>query len=222
MERTIQVTGKGKLSVKPDYTCLFMTLCEKKKTYEETLKEASRQVEQLKECFTRLGFGKEELKTVSFRININYENSKQGTIWKQRMVGYEFRQELKLEFDLDQKLLGKVLYALAHCAVSPVFRIEYTVKDTEKVKNELLIKAVSDSRKKAELLTKAAEVELGQIQTIHYSWEEMEIHCNPMSGVLMARAAQETMQEAEESYAMDMEPDDIDITDTVTVIWEIK
>lgn len=222
MERTIKVTGKGKLLVKPDQIHLFMNLHDTKRTYEEILEQSSKQAEQLKECFVNLGFGQKDLKTTFFRVDAKYENYKHDGAWKQRMIGYEFRQELKLEFDLDNELLGKVLYALAHCSVSPVFRIDYTVKDIEAVKNELLAKAIQDSKTKAEVLTMAAGVILGEIQKIDYSWDEMEVRCSPAAGMLAAKGSVTLMEGAEESYDMNIEPDDIDVADTVTVIWEIK
>jgi len=224
MEKTIKVTGKGKLSVKPDRIHLFMTLQETNKTYKEALKKSSEQAEQLKKCFSKLGFKKEDFKTVSFQVNAKYESYKHNNVWKQRMIGYEFRQEFKLEFDLNNKLLGEVLYVLAHGSASPRFRIDYTVKDVEAAKNQLLAKAVADSHTKATVLTQAANVELGDILSIDYSWEEMELRYSPAAGVLSAHEELKLLRgaEEEESYQMDMEPDNIDITDTVTVIWEIK
>lgn len=218
MEKTIKVTGKGKLSVKPDRIHLFMTLQETKKTYEEALENSSMQAEQLAACFSKLGFDKKALKTTSFRVNAKNETYKHDGAWRHRMIGYEFLQEMKLEFDFDNELLGKVLYALAHCSVSPRLRIDYTVKDIEAAKNELLAKAVSDSRAKAAVLTQAANVQLGDLLNINYSWEEMEIKCSP---VAVCGGAELMRGGLEEGYTMNIEPDNIDITDTVTVVWEI-
>ena len=51
-------------------------------------------------------------------------------------------------------------------AVKPEFSIEYTVADVEKCKNELLHKAIEDSIQKAQALTTAANVKLGEIQEV--------------------------------------------------------
>lgn len=60
--------------------------------------------------------------------------------------------------------------ALAHCAVSPEFSIEYTVSNPEAAKNKLLGEAVKDSMSKAGVLAAAAGVTLGDIVNIDYSW----------------------------------------------------
>ena len=51
-------------------------------------------------------------------------------------------------------------------AVKPEFSIEHTVADVEKCKNELLHKAIEDSIQKAQALTTAANVKLGEIQEV--------------------------------------------------------
>ncbi|MCI6648432.1 MAG: SIMPL domain-containing protein [Lachnospiraceae bacterium] len=113
------------------------------------------------------------------------------------------------------RVTGKVLYALSHSHVKPKFRILYTVKDVEASKNELLARAVADSKTKAEVLTKAAGVSLGEIQSIDYSWEEVNFSVSPIDKMVVAGAP------SEETFDMDIEPDDIDVTDTVMVVWKI-
>ena len=95
-------------------------------------------------------------------------------------MGYKYHHQMKVEFDSDNERLGKILYALANCRVSPEFRLSYTVRDPEAAKNELLGKAVSDAAAKAEVLTRAAGVTLKEIQSIDYSWGKIEFETRPM------------------------------------------
>ena len=126
-----------------------------------------------------------------------------------------------MEFGSDNDRLGKVLYALANCLVKPEFRISYTVKDPEAAKNELLGKAVSDAKDKAAVLTEAAGVTLKDIQSIDYSWGEIDFEVRPMNRALMADECMAPMAAGTGGYDMDIEPDDIEVSDTVTVLWEI-
>ena len=135
-------------------------------------------------------------------------------------IGYRFTHVLKLEFDSDNDRLGKILFALANSDTSPEFRISYTVKDPESAKNELLGKAVADAAAKAAVLTKAAGVRLMDIQSVDYSWGEISLETRPMNRMMAAGAKMAVMEEA--SYDMDIEPDDIEVSDTVTVVWEIE
>ncbi|MGN1083500.1 MAG: SIMPL domain-containing protein, partial [Lachnospiraceae bacterium] len=136
MERTIRVTGKGKISVKPDRIQLLLTLEDVRENYAETLKTSAEQTEGLKDCFETLGFQRSDLKTVSFQTDAEYESYQdEKNNWKRRFVGYKFVHGMKIEFDADHQLLGKVLYALAHGTVRPELHINYTIRDTEAAKN---------------------------------------------------------------------------------------
>lgn len=98
-----------------------------------------------------------------------------------------------------------------------------TVSDPEDAKNELLGKAVTDAKEKASVLTQAAGVELMAIQSIDYSWSQVNFEVQPMNRMLMADECLAAPMVAESaSYDMDIEPDDIEVSDTVTVIWEIR
>lgn len=85
-----------------------------------------------------------------------------------------------------------------------------------KIKNSLLEKAVEDSKNKAEILSKAAGVSLGKIKNINYSWGELEIYSRPIQDFELMKS------DTVESYDMDIEADDIDLEDSVTIEWEIS
>ena len=70
------------------------------------------------------------------------------------------------------------------------------------------------------MLTKAAGVRLMDIQSVDYSWGEISLETRPMNRMMAAGAKMAVMEEA--SYDMDIEPDDIEVSDTVTVVWEIE
>ena len=125
-----------------------------------------------------------------------------------------------IEFAADNKRLGQVLYALAHSSLRPEFSIEYTVADVEKCKNELLHKAIEDSIQKAQVLTTAANVKLGEIQAIDYSWGEIDFVTKPLNEMRLMECTECEMS-APAAYDIDIEADDIDVTDTVTVVWTI-
>ena len=217
MMRTIRVTGKGQLKVHPDMTRIVITLEGKNFDYGITLKRSSETTEKLKDLLLPFGFERTDLKTLSFGVDSEYVSYKENDEYKQRFDGYKYRHVLKVEFDSDNKRLGKILYALAHCSLNPEFRIGYTVKDPEAVKNELLGKAVQDAVAKAGVLAGAAGLKLGEIQSVDYSWGRVDFEVYPMDKCL----AEPMCADGGSSYDLDIEPDDIEVQDTVTVVWEI-
>ena len=217
-KRTIRVTGKGKIKVKPDMTRITLTLEGAYPEYDETLRKSSESTDKIKDLLSDFGFERNDLKTLNFSVDTDYESYREKGEYKQRFIGYKFNHVLKVEFDSDNKRLGKILYGLAHCPLHPEFRISYIVKDAEAAKNELLGKAVKDAKEKAIVLTKAAEVNLKDILSIDYSWGEINFEVNPMDKMMLC----DSCIDSDDSYDLDIEPDDIDISDTVTVVWEIE
>jgi len=194
--RTIRVTGKGQIKVKPDMIRITITLEGLYPDYAETLRHSSEDTDSLKDVLAAFGFERTDLKTL------------------------RSRHLLKVEFDSDNERLGRILYALGNCELKPEFRISYTVKDPEAAKNELLGKAVKDAKEKAAVITAAAGVTLKDIQSIDYSWGEIEFEVSPMNRLMKACAPAPAACE-DACYDLDIEPDDIEVADTVTVVWEI-
>ena len=218
--RVIRVTGKGQIKVKPDMTRITLELEGTYPEYNETLRKSSEETEQLKEILLPFGFERSDLKTLYFNVDTEYESYRENDVYKRRFIGYKFEHRLKLEFDSDNERLGKIIYALANSDVQPELRISYTIKDEESAKNELLGKAVTDAKEKADVLSKAAGVALKDIQSIDYSWGEINFEVKPMRKALFEET--EYMSAPSSSFDLDIEPDDIEVSDTVTVAWEIQ
>ena len=168
--KTIRVTGKGQLKIRPDTTRITITLESTFPKYDEALRRSSLDTEKLKDLLSSFGFQRTDLKTLHFSVDTAYEGyrDRQGD-YKQRFAGYKYEHVLKVEFPSDNGRLGKVLYALGNSPLKPELRLSYTVSDPESAKNELLARAVSDAKAEAVVLSSAAGVPLLDIQSIDYS-----------------------------------------------------
>lgn len=217
-ERVMRVTGKGSIKAKPDMTRVTITLKDGRKDYDLTLKALADSTDIVKGLLTNLGFAREDVKTTDYHVDIDNESyhDKNGN-WKTKFIGYKYSHTMKVEFESDNGKLGKILTLLANNgSVKPEFNFGFFVKDTEAAKNRLLGKAVADAKNKAEVLAQAAGVTLKDIVTVDYSWGEINFEISPLRKML----AEE--DDCYESYTPDIEPDDIEASDTVTVIWHIE
>ena len=219
--RTIRVTGKGEIKIKPDLTRITVTLEGIHQNYDKTLQKSTEDTDCLKEILTGFGFERSDLKTLHFNVETEYESVKEHGAYKQRFVGYKYSHIMKVEFPSDNNRLGRILFALSNSSVKPEFRISYTVSDPESAKNALLAKAVADAKEKAAVLSQAAGVTLKDIQSVDYSWGSIEFETAPIDGFSGFGGAG-AMLMGKASFDLDIEPDDISTSDTVTVIWEIE
>ena len=220
MMRTITVKGVGNVSAKPDYITISMTVESVENDYDKAMDGAARRIENLKAAAVSVGYEKEALKTISFNVETRYENvrDRQGS-YKREFAGYACVYRLKLAFDFDSKQLAKVISAIANSGANPELSIAFTVKNPGKVSEELLESAAQNARAKAEILCKATGAELGQLISIDYNWGELNIVSRTsyeMEDCLMPLAAMD------KCCAPEIEPDDINVSDTVAFTWEIK
>ncbi|MFC2662500.1 MAG: SIMPL domain-containing protein [Eubacterium sp.] len=220
-KRTIRVTGKGSIKVTPDMMRITITMKKTRESYEETMRCSSEDTKELQELLSEFGFQKSDLKTLSFDVDSEFERYQDANgIYQKKFLGYSYEHEMKVEFERDNDRLGKILYALAKCPLKPEFRISYFVRDREAAKNKLLGNAVRDAAAKASVLAEAAGVELEDIQTIDYSWGRVDFEFDDVGmarpGVCLEASA------GSRSFDMDINPDDIEVEDTVTVIWGIE
>ena len=219
MNRSITIKGIGKLSLKPDQTVVSLTLKTVHADYDKAMDEAAKHLEQLRGALVGIGFTKDDLKTTNFNVNTEYESErdKNGN-YKRIFIGYSVTHQLKLEFDFDSQRLSQTLGAIAGCIAEPELNVQFTVKDKEAVDAALLQSACANAKAKAEILTKASGVTLGELVSIDYNWSEL--HLFSQTQYDMEDACMRMASAAPTS--IEIEPDDIDISDSVTFVWEIK
>ena len=175
MERTIKVTGKGNIKVKPDLTVINLDFSGVEKEYALTLEKAANDINEVRNTLIKLGFKNEDIRTKRFDIDVAYESYKDDKgNYKSKFIGYKYCQTLAFSFDANNQTLGKVLYALAHMFVKPRVEITFTIKDVENAKNLLLKDAVNDAKSKAIILADASGIKLGNVLNIDYSFVNID------------------------------------------------
>lgn len=217
MNRIITVKGTGSVSIKPDLIVITMEIESRHKEYEKTMQLASQSIASLQEAVQAVGFKQSDLKTTSFNVGTHYENyTDENNNYKSKFVGYLCEQALKLEFDFDTAVLEKILLAIVKTSVNPKLDIQFSIKDQAAVNEQLLINATENARTKAEILANASKVELGDLVTIDYNWSDLHLYSPTrydMENKLMSMSIMQTP---------DIQPDDINVSDSVTFVWEIK
>lgn len=219
MPRTITVKGVGRVSTAPDYVVISMSLEAKDNDYDATMELAAKKIEQLNTALEEIGFEKKSVKTTSFNVRTDYERVKDGNgNYKSVFNGYVCSHRLKVEFDFDTKRLAQTLYAISRCLAEPELSISFTVKDPTAVNTELLKSATVNAKEKAEILCEASNVKLGSLLSIDYNWGELNIISRTDYDLEEKCMAMPCSGLAD----IDIEPDDIDVSDTATFVWEIN
>ena len=215
-KRIITVRGTGEVSAAPDSTVLTMTLNTLDKDYDRAVSTAAELLEKLREALRGAGFEEKDLKTSNFNVRSEYESirDENGT-YKSAFSGYACTHGLKLEFDFDTDRLSKALKAISGCLADPQLSVRFTVKDRAALEEALLKSAAENAKRKAEVLTKAAGVGLGDLLRIDYDFAELSVYSRTefcMEDRCMAKG---------NGAALDFEPEDISLSDSASFTWEI-
>ena len=181
MNRTITVKGTGKVSTKPDQVVLSMTLETTHKEYDQAMKIAADHIQQLNTVLCGIGFEKSDLKTTSFDVDTEYGYVKIHKESERVFQGYKVMHRMKLTFDLDMQRLSQTLSAIAGCLAHPQLSIDFTIKDTTAINEELLRSAAINAKKQAVVLCDAAGVTMGELIAIDAALDVMgATHCIQM------------------------------------------
>jgi len=217
MTRTITVKGIGRATAKPDTVVISMSLDSRDKEYDKAMEIAADNISAITDVLVSAGFEKNVLRTTDFDVRTDYENVKDRSgNYRRVFEGYVITHRLKVEFEFDVKRLSTALSAIAGCLSHPQISISFTVKDATAINEEMLRSATANAKRKAEVLCSAAGVKLGDLLSINYSWGELNI-CSDTSYAL----AEDCLAAPMMAKSIDIEPDDIDVSDTATFVWEI-
>ena len=205
--KTITVKGIGKVSAKPNLIVVSLNLESEDKDYEKTMNLSAEKIDSLNKSLAQIGFSKDELKTTNFNVRTRYENVRDANgVYKNVFKGYVCSHNLKVEFDFDMQQLAK-----------PELSISFTVKDPTKISQELLKSAAKNAKEKAKILCSASNVKLGDLVSIDYNWGEIDVYSNTDYKV----EAKCLMNSGAGLSNIDIQPDDVSVSDTATFVWEI-
>ena len=219
MTRTITVKGTGKVSAAPDYVVITMKLETKEAAYDVTMESAAHKIAAINKSLEAIGFKANSVKTTNFDVRTNYDHIKdRNGNYKSVFCGYACYHHLKVEFDFDTKRLAKALYAVSKCPAQPEIAVSFTVKDPSAVSKELLRTATVNAREKAEILCEASNVTLGSLLSIDYNWGELSV-VSKTEYILEEKCLSLPCSGLAD---VDFVPDDIDVNDTATFVWEIR
>lgn len=219
MERIIRVTGRGNVSIAPDRIRIQITATGVRAEYKGAIEKTAEETGEVREAITEAGLAPKDLKTESLRIDSEYnEYRDEKDRWQREFVGYRFTHRMHIEFANDNKALGRVLGELTRCPANVEFQIRHTISNPERAKDALLENAVADAVKKAKVLAQASGAQLGNIISIDHSWGEVDIYSERVLSV----GVDEPVLYNKGPLNLNIEADDIDLNDTVTVMWTLS
>lgn len=224
MENTITIKGVAKVTAKPDWVIMSLSVEGEAKIYLEAVDKVNEKISKLTHNLGLVGLEKESVKTTRYNVipKYNFYNDRKG-IAQRDFKGYLCKHNVDIEFDYDSEMVGKVLGAVESGFANPQLNISFTLKDKDALGDMLLEKVTKNAKRRAEIVCKAADVKLGKLLNVNYNWNEINVYSKSAfdqgntTGVLFAPTA------TNEALApkTDIQPEDISVSDSATFVWEI-
>ncbi|WP_192821295.1 SIMPL domain-containing protein [Rufibacter sp. LB8] len=214
MERKLTISGKGQVAVSPDIIVISFNAEARAWEYSKTVAELNQKVENLRALVERVGVDRKQVKTKDFSIQ-------KSTNWNKKLEKHEFNgfkatHALELELPLERDLINTLLAKVSKEVESLDFRIAFGVKDAREAQQRAILEAIAKAKENAALIAQATGVQLQEILDIDFSYREITLRSKRHDYPLYEADAM-TLYEP----TLDFEPDDIDLNETVTIVWRI-
>lgn len=217
-ERTITVTGRGGIHAQPDVTVISLSLITLHDTYQDAYEQAKSDTDRLSAIMSELGLSKQLPKTTSLDIDkkTSSQYDENDNYIGDKFLGFQLKHVVSIKIGIDNVLLNKIVKAVGAALKQAEINIGYMVKDARPLQLKIIERAVKDAKEKAEIMAAAVGCVLGDCISINYSVQELHIFTQARS----IHGPEEAVCCNEAS--LDITPEDLDVSDTVTVVWALK
>lgn len=160
---TFDVTGEGKVTVKPDIAYVNAGIRSQSQTVKGAQDQINSVINKVSQAVKGFGVAAEDIQTTNYNINPDYDFSSGGS---QKIRGYTAQTTLSIKVRQIDKI-NDVIDASTQNGANEISGVSFDVEDKTKAKNEAREKAVAEAKKQAEEASKIAGFKLGKI--INYS-----------------------------------------------------
>ncbi len=214
--RTITVSGTGKVSAAPDTADINIGVITNASSAKDALAANNEAMSEIHRVLKERGIAAKDIQTINLSIAPQYSQPGQPrpgqrpTEFVPRIVGYQVNNSVQITArDLDK--LGQVLDAVVQAGSNQMNGISFRIAEPEKLLDVARKQAMSDARRKAELLAGEAGVVVGLPISIQDA-----VGAFPPPRPMFGRAM------AMEAAAVPIAAGEQELSVSVTIVYELK
>ncbi len=157
--RTIEVNGKGIITVKPDVATIRFTVETKQKTAQEAQQENAQITEAVTKALTAAGVRSEDIVTQYYTVDVDQTYDQQTDTWQEK--GYYATNSFTVKVkDVDN--VGNYIDIATKAGVTSVGSVSFSLSDPNVYYGQALDAAVKNASSSAQALAAALGVTLGE------------------------------------------------------------
>jgi len=201
---TVTASGTGRQNAPPDEAEMTFGVVVKNEKADEALKQASAAAEEIVAAVKTAGVAAEDIQTQNLSVYPEYRDSESTTL---EITGYTANVSVRATIR-DIENVGEVISAASDAGANEINGPTFMLSDESPARDEAIKKAMVDAEHRAEVMAKAAGKSLGVIISVSETGVNVPIY--------YGRTAYDTAEAAA------IEPGTLDVTASVTVIYELK
>jgi uncharacterized protein YggE len=163
-KRTIQVSGEGEASGKPDKGLITLGVETNGRTAEQTMVDASTSMNAILASLKESGIEEKYIQTTSIDLSPQYRPVDAPDV-KPELIGFRASTQVRITV-MKIESMGKAIDAAIKSGVNRVDSIQFDIRDKKPLLDKARKEAMEDALRKAKLLAAAAGVEVGLPITI--------------------------------------------------------
>ncbi|PKQ36848.1 MAG: hypothetical protein CVT59_10700 [Actinobacteria bacterium HGW-Actinobacteria-1] len=205
---TVTATGEGKAVAAPDQAEMNFGVTTTGTEAKKTLDDAAKKADAIIAALKKAGVAKEDIQTSGVNLYPQQDYSEGKT---PRITGYQASVQVRVTMK-DIEKIGDVIAAGTDAGANEVYGPTFTLSEKSASRADAIDKAVTDARARADVMAKAAGKSVGAVLSI----SEAGVSVPPIYYGDMARSATEA------SGKVPIEAGTLDVTASVTVVFELK
>lgn len=213
----LTISGKASTEVTPDITVINLNLSAEDKSYSTSVDLLQGKADEIKSFLKKKGISKDFIKSENFNITKSYVYENRKQIFK----GYKATLNINIEILNDNALANKVINSIGEsnsdASINIYHKLSQELKDS--VNDQLIEAAIEDAKKKAEIIARATDQQLGHITKINYGVEE-NISISPRAEVAFMAMDSEMKNSSDNSLSITPQP--IEKSTDIIIYWLMK
>ncbi len=221
VEQTISLLGEATKKVNPDVAMISFSITGKDKEENVALTKLNTQTQQVIDKLVNAGFTKDQLKIADYNLNEDYDYLN----GKSKKIGYVAAQTIVLKFKLEKEKLSKLFGKFSNEKTENVtvnFGTEISDEIQEKTTNELIILAIQDATKKANIIAGASKLKIKTTKDIEYKVASNSYNTYAAGETRVRFSSAMTKNDTAESSFLNINVNEVELSETIKIIFLVE
>ena len=209
-EETVSVTETGEVSVEPDIANIHLGAEAVEESADEAQSEVNERMNAIHEVLEDYGIEDDNVQTVRLDVHPDQQEEPQND---ENGDGNRAEHILEVEYDeIDQ--LGELIDDVSDAGANRIEQTRFDLEESEEAEHEALQQAIEQTESKADAMVQSADRERGEV--LHITDQEMQVD------VPGQQFDGEEADMEQEDDATEVESGEVEITQHVTVVYELQ